>query len=403
MKHLNFFTVISYLIKKRYSQFGDAFVNHVCSEILGSEKMCRSSFPWYLSSFFPPFPSPLMKRFEEALISQRAGKPLPEMVNISLTTQCPHSCWHCSTHSNSKSGDYLDTEAIKEVIASLIEAGCYHIGFTGGEPLLHPDLRSIISSCRKMVTTTLYTTGFTMTETMIKELKKSGLTTIMVSLDHSDGAKHDQLRGSPGSFLKALDTILLSKRSGFITGVSTVATANRIESGELELFLRWMKGLKVEEVLIFEPAPSGRLKNQSEVILDEQIRQKLISLHHRANNSRLYPRTVALTYVESKERMGCQAGNTRFYIRSDGNVTPCDFTPLSFGSIYHEPIMDIIGRMQKYFSTPRANCFFLANHKEIASLQDGTNPVTADASCNFCNTLKKSEYPRFYETLTEGQ
>ncbi|MHA1805714.1 MAG: radical SAM/SPASM domain-containing protein [Promethearchaeota archaeon] len=45
---------------------------------------------------------------------------------------------------------------------------------------------------------------------------------------------------------------------------------------------------------------------------------------------------------------GCLAANIQFYVSAYGDVTPCDFTPLSFGNVRKEPLKNIWMRMVKH-------------------------------------------------------
>ncbi len=46
--------------------------------------------------------------------------------------------------------------------------------------------------------------------------------------------------------------------------------------------------------------------------------------------------------------IGCFAGNREMYISASGDVTPCDFTPLSFGNVREEPLSRIWLKMRAH-------------------------------------------------------
>ena len=46
--------------------------------------------------------------------------------------------------------------------------------------------------------------------------------------------------------------------------------------------------------------------------------------------------------------IGCLAANIQFYASAYGEISPCDFTPLSFGNIRNEPLKKIWMRMVKH-------------------------------------------------------
>ncbi|MBN2384830.1 radical SAM protein [bacterium] len=391
-------TLISLFVRQQLRPLGKDFVDFVSQEIFETEKLSRTGVPSFISSYFPPFPSRSFKRLVAALASQRAGKPVPEMVNIALTCACPCNCWHCSIFHRPE--NELSTTEIISVIEQFLELGCYHIGLTGGEPLQRGDLVEIVASIRRRAVSLLYTTGIGFDEQRAKQLKKAGLTAIQISLDHSQPEQHDALRQRPGSFQKAVNALALAQKTGFLSCVTTVATPERILSGELESFCLLMKRLGAEEVTLFEPAAIGKLKDDQSVFLNQGDRDYLMELHKKANHSRRFPRLVSLSFVESRHRLGCQAGYTRFYITSGGEMTPCDFTPLSFGNVCRERVRDIIARMHSSFKLPGKDCFYRQNYARIADEGREELPLPAEVSNRICQQLDRCSGPLFYQKLT---
>lgn len=389
--------IITYIVRKRFRKFNPEFVSFVTKEIFQTEKICRIGFPSYLSSYFPPFPSPIFRRFEKALISASKGNIVPEMVNIAVTERCNYACWHCSSPHSGK--PELNTAEMKDLINQLIELGTYNIGFTGGEPLLREDICDLIAQTRGLANSLLFTTGYNFTPQIAYKLKKAGLTATMISMDYLEPEKHDYLRRYKGAFEIALRAVELSRKMGFLTAVTTVATPDRITSGELEAFIKWLTTIRVHEVTIFEPAPAGKLAGKKDVFLDADNLKYLKELHIRANNSKFYPRLVVLPFVESADRMGCQAGNSRVYISAAGEVKPCDFIPLSFGNIRKEALSTIISRMKKHFPAPRNKCFFHQFHSQLTNCQNDDMLHSIETQRCFASIPKSNKTPKFYDTL----
>lgn len=74
------------------------------------------------------------------------------------------------------------------------------IRFTGGEPLLCSCLPSLINMCSKQnIKSSIITNGLLLNE-KIKELVDMGLSQVVISLDGSNDALHDELRGVSGCF-----------------------------------------------------------------------------------------------------------------------------------------------------------------------------------------------------------
>ncbi len=80
--------------------------------------------------------------------------------------------------------------------------GVAWLGITGGEPLLNPNILSIIDSVADDCAVKLFTTGGFLTPELARDLKRAGLFSVSVSLDHWIEEKHDQGRRYPGAFRK---------------------------------------------------------------------------------------------------------------------------------------------------------------------------------------------------------
>jgi MoaA/NifB/PqqE/SkfB family radical SAM enzyme len=76
-----------------------------------------------------------------------------------------------------------------------------HIGyllFVGGEPMVHPDLRSMIRyAARQGIHPLLCTNGSLFTESRVRNLAADGLTSVIISIDTHHVRGHEQHRGLP--------------------------------------------------------------------------------------------------------------------------------------------------------------------------------------------------------------
>jgi len=381
----------------RFKGLSPGFIKFIAKDCMKSEKITKLGFPTYLCSFFPPFPSRAMGRHHTALIKSAKGFRTPEMVNIAITSNCQYNCWHCSTHGMESSE--ASTEAWEKVLLQLKQQGTYQIGFSGGEPLLHNGIVKLIEATKGWASTILYTTGTGLYDDLARSFKKAGLDTICISLDHKDKKIHNSLRKHSEAFSRAIAAIKISKKHKFITAVSTVATAERVESGELMEFAAWLKTLDIDELIIFEPSPSGKLTGQGHAMIDQDTRQKIWDFHREANNCKNLPRVISLSWVEGPEMMGCGAGYNRIYITPSGHVTPCDFVPLSFGNVFEEDLKIIWERMADNFHQPRPSCMCRSIYTALAKESDGSLPLVYDKSKHICESFPANGLPEFYKRL----
>ena len=72
--------------------------------------------------------------------------------------------------------------------------------FTGGEPLVRPDIWELAEYSRENgIKTALSTNGTLITDEVAKKIKHSGIEYAGISLDGATAATHDRFRNIPGS------------------------------------------------------------------------------------------------------------------------------------------------------------------------------------------------------------
>jgi len=115
---------------------------------------------------------------------------------VEVTGACNFSCWHCYANAGHRWIGELDTQALCTVLRRYALAGCRAFLFTGGEPLLRPDLTELVRYTAQdlgMRNNTLSTNGSLLTPTLIEQIRPF-LASVTVSLDGPQPV-HDAMRG----------------------------------------------------------------------------------------------------------------------------------------------------------------------------------------------------------------
>jgi len=382
-----------------FPDFPEQFKEYLI-ERLQWEKLGWFSGKVIVNSFFPPIPSKALDSVVNAWRSSMEGQVVPEIATVAVTNKCPYNCLYCSV--SDKTVNDMPAVLIKRVISKLQDMGSFNISLTGGEPLLRKDIEDIIAAVDDRSIVKVFTTGYSLTKEKAKALKKAGLLSVSISLDDRDLKIHDRRCGFEGAGDIALKAIENAKKASLLTCVATVAVKDRILNGEITRFLEFMKGLGVDEVSIFEPAPTGRLSFRDDVLLSEDERKALEALHKEINSSTSgrYPRVFSFPYIEGASYMGCGAGCTRLHVTALGHVTPCDFSSISFGNIQQENIKTIWKRMTRYFDRPERGCFVMNNYKEIREMSDEKTGI-ADGRLLMerAGIVRDAHLPEFYKML----
>jgi GTP 3',8-cyclase len=125
-------------------------------------------------------------------ILDKFNRPLTDL-RLSVTSQCQLRCTYCRPQSRfakkllstDLKQKLLKPEQILLIVQAFCELGVKKIRFTGGEPLLAPNLINLIGSVSKLkgITDTALTTNGLLLKEFSRALKTAGLKRLTVSLD----------------------------------------------------------------------------------------------------------------------------------------------------------------------------------------------------------------------------
>ena len=122
-----------------------------------------------------------------------------------LTEGCNLSCRHCWLSPKlDPTGDRYPTLPVELFETAILEAkplGLSSVKLTGGEPLLHPQLATLLGIIRQEeLGLIIETNGLLCTPEIAKEIAKSPNRSVSVSIDGADAETHEWVRGVSGSF-----------------------------------------------------------------------------------------------------------------------------------------------------------------------------------------------------------
>jgi len=344
-------------------------INWFLSKYMGKFKLLNVDGQLILHSHLPAVNSKAFTRFiNEHLLARTPG---PSHAQIGLTNACPQNCQYC--YNKNRTGKLLDTVQIKQVIRDLKRMGVVWLGLTGGEPLLNQDLVEIVRSVGDDCAIKLFTTGCNLTEQLAAELKAAGLLSVSVSLDHWEAEAHDRVRGYQGAFRTALRAIELFKNTGVHVSVSAVISREMLRQNQVEELLAFLIKLGIHEAWLSETKPTVEAFWNEAAVITEAERLSLVKLQDKYNQAG----KITVNYLghfEGKEHFGCNAGNKMIYIDAFGEVSPCVFTPMTFGNVREKPVQAIFAEMREYFPS-EGRCFINHNYELIRKHYQGQNPM----------------------------
>lgn len=346
-----------------------------------------------INTHFPPYPSVAFDRFCERLSNPDAAKKHRlYSVTIAITNRCPFRCWHCYNAGRSQADTPLD--ALARLAEDLGRLGAVVVTLTGGEPTLRADLPEIVSLFDERFCVTLGTTGHGLTPALAANLADRGLFAVGISLDATEAAEHDRLRGKEGAFESALLGLRTAGEAGLYPYAVSVGRREFIQRERLLEFLSFAASKGAREVHLLEPFATGRLEGRTDVLLTPTERESLVNMQKEVCKRNDLPILSSFAYLESAATFGCGAGTSHLYVDGSGEVYPCQQVPTSFGNLSRDSFPTILDRMGEHFTRPRADCIA---HR-FACKEPTTDPAQSAETCASC--LREDDpSPRYHEVL----
>ena len=186
------------------------------------------------------------------------GRPRLQIVAWEVTRSCNLNCVHC--RASSDSGPYpheFDTKGALTVIDQIREVGQPIVILTGGEPLLRKDIFTLADyGAEKGLRMVMGSNGTLITRDMAKQISRSGIKRVSISLDGATSGSHDQFRQVSGAFVRAMEGIARLKEQGVEFQINTTLTRQNLSEAKDILDLSVRLGAAAHHVFLL--VPTGR-------------------------------------------------------------------------------------------------------------------------------------------------
>ena len=278
-----------------------------------------------------------------------------EEVSLELSNRCYGRCMHCSSDSTAEdnSEQELPLEKWIDVIGQAANSGAKVISLSGGDPLIYPRWKTVVSAVTSYGMGVLfYTSGIKETRQItrtgdepnedddfvlvegisnldllhLKDAFSYSWGKIIFSLEGSDAQTHDRIVGVHGSFNNTLQSIAFAKEIGLEVELHFTPMAGNWF--QIEGFLSLAKTLSINKVSFLRLVPQGRsCVNARDTALSPEsfvAVQKLLYEWEGKPDFRIgCPLSFGhlLGYVDQRPR--CHAGLDMLLIRPNGDVHAC--------------------------------------------------------------------------------
>jgi len=259
------------------------------------------------------------RRFRQTRMIARAIKSRqhPILAHIIPIRRCNLSCAYCNEYDKVSSPvSFAEMQRRIDLLAAL---GTAIITFSGGEPLLHPELDEMIRGIRAHgMIATLITNGYLLTPDRIHRLNRAGLEHLQISIDNV------QPDAVSTKSLKVLDKKLqwLAEHAEFDVNINSVLGAGVQNPEDALTITRRALELGFETTVGIVHDHSGQLQplQDMEKAVYEQIQNERKPAFWAFAYDNLFHKNLALGQPNDWH---CRAGSRYLYICEDGLVHYC--------------------------------------------------------------------------------
>jgi len=291
----------------------------------------------------------------------------PFIVIWEVTRACALKCLHCRAEAQYKADPRQLTfeEGIK-LIDDIAEMDSPLVVFTGGDPLMRPDLfdlaRYAIQEKKLSVSMTPSATP-KVTREAIRKAKEVGLSRWAFSLDGSCADIHDHFRGTKGSYERTMRGIHYLKELNIPIQVNTTVSTYNLH--DLEAIAEKVRDMDAVLWSVFFLVPTGRGMIQDMITPEqhEEVMKWLVRVQQRMpygvkTTEAPHYRRVLLQETGRLGMVAAEAGTKRedvlgrapkgvndgdgfVFISHIGEVYPSGFLPVVCGNVRERPLAEI--------------------------------------------------------------
>ena len=259
-------------------------------------------------------------------------------------------CDHCYREAGCKAEEELSTEEAKTLLEQIARAGFKIMIFSGGEPLIRPDILELVSYATSLGLRSVFgTNGTLITLEMAQKLKDAGAMGMGISLDSMDKKKHNEFRKFDGAWEGAVQGMRNCRAVGLPFQIHT--TVMDWNNHELEAITDFAVAEGAVAHHFFFLVPTGRAKTiEAESLRAEQYEETLtrimkkqteVDIELKPTCAPQFMRIAAQMGIKTRFRRGCLAGTAYCIISPRGKVQPCAYLNMELGDVRETPFDEI--------------------------------------------------------------
>ncbi len=287
----------------------------------------------------------------------------PMLVIWEVTQACDLACVHCRASAQpERNPQELTTDQGRRLLDEIRSFGEPLMVFTGGDPLKRPDLYELIRHSVKIGLRTNVTPSATplLTAEAIDGFKEAGIARMAISLDGPDAATHDDFRGIPGTFDRAMFALRHARDIGLDTQLQTTVTrrnmsrlpevaeiASEVRTKMWSLFFLIVTGRAAENDDLLAPEYEQVFSFMYELSKTAPFGLKTTeAMHYRRYVAQRMKAEGVNTHNEAAKAVawrtaGVSDGKGFVFVSHTGEIFPSGFLPISGGNVLQNSLTDV--------------------------------------------------------------
>jgi MoaA/NifB/PqqE/SkfB family radical SAM enzyme len=294
-------------------------------------------------------------------------------LNLQILYQCNFRCKICEFwHKEYSRTPKLSLDDMQVIVEKLRPAAPLIVSIGGGEPLIHKHLNEIIRLLARDHFPVMICNGWYMTAEKARALFEAGLHECSISVDYADANKHDEQRGMPGAFERAIRALemLQANRTHPRQRVHMISVVMEDNLEEIEPLIRLAKEIGVTYLVTLYSDSRGDkpVRNPS-----QDVSRHLLDLHRRYDNF-VAIRGYLSQFSQALDQgvSPCYAGRNLFNIDCQGSVTRCiDRLDLEAGNILRDDFSTIRQALLAQYQTADCSACWTSCRGNFETLMHG--------------------------------
>jgi MoaA/NifB/PqqE/SkfB family radical SAM enzyme len=272
----------------------------------------------------------------------------PGYLQFAITNICNAKCDFCGfavDRFDPKQRRSVTLKEAKDVIDIALKNHIGYLLFVGGEPLVHKELRAMVRYAAEVgIHPMICTNGSLWNDRNMRELASDGLSSVIMSIDAHDVAKHEKNRGLPEVCRKIKKANEVFKELGIQTTASVTASKLIDDYEKLPGFLAEM-GFEsctfsypltslASSYLSFSDSTLVNYKTEELIQVFEKIKLMKRSSGYPVVNPEESLSEMQRHLRKEPEKFGCLGGHKYFYLDWNLNLYRCHAWEKPMCSIY---------------------------------------------------------------------